>query len=85
MFNLKLTYSFEYFNSIGDYQKPVNNLKKKYFFSKLKTNVLMMKKVKKQWMFLRDLILNMVTITQIFLKLMFYHLRVCLGNLKSIS
>ena len=28
MFNLKLTYSFEYFNSIGDYQKPVNNLKK---------------------------------------------------------
>ena len=32
----KLAYPYEYFNSIDDYQKPVNNLKKEYFFGKLK-------------------------------------------------
>ena len=32
----KLAYQYEYFNSIEDYQKPVDNLKKEHFFSKLK-------------------------------------------------
>ena len=32
----KLAYPFEYFNSIVDYQKPVDNFKKEDFFSKLK-------------------------------------------------
>ena len=32
----KLGYPYEYFKSIDDYQKPVNNLKKEHFFSKLK-------------------------------------------------
>ena len=32
----KLAYPYEYFNSIEDYQKPVNNLKKEHFFSKLR-------------------------------------------------
>ena len=32
----KLAYPYEYFNSIDDYQKPVDNLKQKDFFSKLK-------------------------------------------------
>ena len=32
----KLAYPYEYFNSIDDYQKPVDNLKKEHFFSKLK-------------------------------------------------
>ena len=32
----KLAYPYEYFNRIGDYQKPVDNLKKEDFFSKLK-------------------------------------------------
>ena len=32
----KLAYQYEYFNSIGDYQKPVDHLKKEAFFSKLK-------------------------------------------------
>ena len=32
----KLAYPYEYFNSIDDYHKPVDNLKKKDFFSKLK-------------------------------------------------
>ena len=34
----KLAYPYEYFNSIDDYQKPVNNLKKEHFFSKLKND-----------------------------------------------
>ena len=32
----KLAYPYEYFNSIDDYQEPVDNLKKQHFFSKLK-------------------------------------------------
>ena len=32
----KLAYQYEYFNSIGDYQKPVDNLKREDFFSKIK-------------------------------------------------
>ena len=32
----KLAYHYEYFNSIDDYQKPVDDLKKEDFFSKLK-------------------------------------------------
>ena len=32
----KLAYPYEYFNSFDDYQKPVGNLKKEDFFSKLK-------------------------------------------------
>ena len=32
----KLPYPYEYFNTIGDNKKPVDNLKKKDFFSKLK-------------------------------------------------
>ena len=32
----KLAYSYEYFNCIEDYQKPVDGLEKKDFFSKLK-------------------------------------------------
>ena len=34
----KIAYPYEYFNSIDDYQKPVDNLKKEDFFSKLKNN-----------------------------------------------
>ena len=34
--NKKLAYPYEYFNSFDDYKKPVYNLKKEDFFSKLK-------------------------------------------------
>ena len=34
--NKKIAYPYEYFNSIDDYKKPVHNLKKEDFFSKLK-------------------------------------------------
>ena len=40
----KLAYPYEFFNSIDDYQKPIDNLKKEEIFSKLKKNVLMMEK-----------------------------------------
>ena len=32
----KFSYPYENFNSIDDYQKPINNLKKEDFFNKLK-------------------------------------------------
>ena len=38
IFNKKLAYPYEKFNSIDDYQKPVDNLKIEYFFSKLKND-----------------------------------------------
>ena len=34
----KLHHSYEYFTFIGEYQKPVDNLKKEDFFSKLKND-----------------------------------------------
>ena len=34
----KLAYQYEYFNSIDDYHKPVDNLKNEYFFSKIKND-----------------------------------------------
>ena len=36
--NKKLAYPYEYFNSIDDYKKPVDNLKRENFFSKLKND-----------------------------------------------
>ena len=34
--NKKIAYPYQYFNSIEDYKKPVDDLKKEDFFSKLK-------------------------------------------------
>ena len=56
--NKKLAYTYEYFNSIDDYQKRVDNLKKEDFFSKLKTKALMMKSYKEQKKLLKDLIIK---------------------------
>ena len=36
--NKKLAYPYQYFNSINDYQKPVDKIKKEDFFSKLKND-----------------------------------------------
>ena len=36
--NKKLAYPYQYFNSINDYKKPVNDLKKEDFFGKLKND-----------------------------------------------
>ena len=40
----KLAYPYEDFKSFEVYQKPIDNLKKNDFFSKLKINILVMKK-----------------------------------------
>ena len=36
--NKKLAYPYEYYNTINDYKKPVNDLKKENFFSRLKND-----------------------------------------------
>ena len=55
----KLAYPYEYFNSIDDYQKPVNNLKKDDFYSKLKNDYPDDKKWKEQRKLLKDSIIKM--------------------------
>ena len=44
----KLAHRYEYFNTINDYQKPVENLKKEIFFRNSKLIILMMKKKNEQ-------------------------------------
>ena len=55
----KLAYPYEFFNSIDDYQKPVDNLKKEDFFSKLKNKCPSDKKIEQEKL-LENLILKMV-------------------------
>ena len=56
----KLAYPYEYFNSIEDYNKPVDNLKNKNFFSNIKKiNVPMIKKLIEQEELLKNSILKM--------------------------
>ena len=43
----KLAYHHEYFNSIDDYQKPVDNLKKRDFFTKIKNDCPSDKEIKR--------------------------------------
>ena len=40
----KVAYSYEFFNCFEDYQKSVDNIKKEDFFSKIKVNVMMIKR-----------------------------------------
>ena len=55
----KLAYPYHYFNSINDYQKPVDNLKKKDFFSKLKNECPDDDEIEQQKKLLNCLILKM--------------------------
>ena len=55
-----LAYPYEYFNSIDDYQKPGNDLKKEDFFSKLRNKCPSDKKKNEQRNLLKDSILKMV-------------------------
>ena len=54
-----IAYPYEYFNSINDYQKPVDNLKKVDFFSNIKNDYPMMKKKNEQKKLSNCLILKM--------------------------
>ena len=50
----KLAYPHECFNSIDDYQKPVNNLKKEDFFSKLEKRCPNDEEIQRTWILLND-------------------------------
>ena len=65
----KLAYPYEYFNSIDDYKKPVNNLEKKDFFSKLKNKCPDDKEIEKTMDIIKRFnIKNGEELTQIYLK-----------------
>ena len=65
----KLAYPYEYFDSIDDYQKPVDNLKKEHFFSKLKNKCLDDEEIERTMDIIRRFnIKNGEELTQIYLK-----------------
>ena len=65
----KLAYRYENFNSIDDYQKPVNNLKKEHFFSKLKNKCPDVEEVERTMDFIKRFnIKNGEELTEIYLK-----------------
>ena len=64
-----LAYPFEYFNSFDDYQKSVDNLKKKNFFSELKNDYLDDKEIERTIEITKRFInKNGEKLTQIYLK-----------------
>ena len=68
-FKKKLAYPYEYFNSIDDYQNPVDNIKKEDFFSKLKNDYPSDKGVERTMEFIRKFdIKNREELTEIYLK-----------------
>ena len=65
----KLAYPYEYFNSIEVYQKPVDNLKKECFFSKLKNDYPSDKEIERtKEIIKRFSIKNGEELTQLYLK-----------------
>ena len=65
----KLANPYEYFKSVNDYQKPVDNLKKEAFFSKLKNDYLSDAEIKRTKEINRKFdIKNIEELTQLFLK-----------------
>ena len=65
----KLAYPYEFFNCIEDYQKPVDNLKKEDFFSKLKNKCPDDEEIERTKQFIKLFnIKNGEELTQIFLK-----------------
>ena len=78
----ELAYPYEYFNSIDDYQKPVNSLEKEHIFSKLK-NKCPDDEEKERTMDIIEIfnIKNGEELTEIYLKSDVFCLHVCLRNL----
>ena len=56
----KIAYPYEYFNSIEDYNKPVNNLENKDFFSKLENKCPVDKEIDRTREIIKSSILKMV-------------------------
>ena len=78
----KLAYPYDFFNCIEDYQKPVDNLKKEEFFSKLKNKCPDDGGIERTKANIKRL--NIKTgeeLTQLYLKAMVYCSHVCLRNL----
>ena len=65
----KLAYPYEYFNSIEDYKKPANNLKKEDFFRKLKNKCPDDEEIQRTMDIIKKFnIKNVEELTQIYLK-----------------
>ena len=65
----KIAYTYEHFSNIDDYQKPVNNLKKRDFFIRLKNDYLSDKEIERTKEFIeRFNIKNEEELTYRFLK-----------------
>ena len=76
---IKLDYPYEYFNSIDDFQKLVNKLKKGDFFSKLKKDYPSEEEIEKtKQSFKLFNIKNGEELTQLYLKVMFHYLHECM-------
>ena len=74
----KLAYPYEYFNSIDDYQKPVDNIKKEDFFSKLKYKCPDDGEIERTKEIIgRFIIIKGQELTEIYLKVMYFCLHVC--------
>ena len=64
-----MAYPFEKVNSINDYQKPVNNLKEDYFFSKLKKHYASVKEIERKMAIIQKFnIKNGEELSQLYLK-----------------
>ena len=78
----KLAYPYEYFNSIDGYQKPVENLKKEHFFSKSKNDYASDEEIERtKEIIKRFKIENGEELTELYIKVMYFCLLVCLKNL----
>ena len=78
----KLAYPYQFFNSIEDYQKPVNNLKREDFFSKLKNGYPDDEEIERTKEFIILFIIKIgEELTKIYLKSDVLCLLVCLRNL----
>ena len=78
----KLAYPYEYFNSIDDYQKPVDTLKKEDFFSKLKNKCPDDEEIERTMDNIKRFNnKNGEELTEIYLKVMYFCLHVSLKNL----
>ena len=78
----KLAYPYEYFNCIEDYQNPVDNSKKEYFFSKLKNKCPDDEEIQRTMDIIRKFnIKSGEESTEIYSKVMFCYSNVFLRNL----
>ena len=81
-----MAYPYEFFNSIEDYQKPVDNLKKEDFFSKLKNGYPDDEEIKRTKEIIKFFsIKNGEELTEIYLKSDILLLACVFENFKNIS